>query len=46
MQRLSENYSIDDTINIFENLCLKNPQCWLIKSNLGIFIIYLYFEVD
>ncbi|MGL4763390.1 MAG: MGDG synthase family glycosyltransferase [Sarcina sp.] len=26
MQRLSKNYSIDDTINIFENLCLKNPQ--------------------
>lgn len=26
MQRLSEKYSIDDTINIFENLCKKNSQ--------------------
>ncbi|MGL4654462.1 MAG: MGDG synthase family glycosyltransferase [Sarcina sp.] len=26
MQRLSENYSIDDTINIFENLCTKKSQ--------------------
>lgn len=25
MQRLSENYSIDATINIFENLCTKKP---------------------